>query len=404
MKTRQAVAASSLILALLPSLAAQQRRPVPLQPDPRGVKSGCPSTAVPVTANSVAAASDSVEFSHKACAGPDCAVYTVHVAGDGYVTWHGISGVEVKGPAFAIIDGNAARTLIQRFADRGFWNLCNRYSTGAADPSDDTTTLSIAGHTRAVQDVDGAAPSWLRGLDQDLERTANTHPWRHGQGTSETFAGDHLAEDAFLPKTGVTDLMKYATLLNTASLVKWLETLPNVNERDSSGWTALMYATQAGPPEAITLLLRAGGDAFARTDAGETLLHAAVSSPRAPLARVRIFTAAGLDLNAPDNRGITPLMLACRHAADPNLIPGLLEQGADPTKRDRDGHNAFDYLAASGQTFGDPARYQSVVDQMHHARPQIVLHNPGFSTLSSCHVLKGRDFSPATRPAAIARL
>ena len=355
----------TLIIATLLAipLAAQQRRPRPA-PQPRAGNTGCPSTAIPVAANSIAAASDSVELSHKACTGPDCAVYTVHVAGDGYVTWHGVSGVEVKGPAAAAIDPNDARTLIQRFADRGFWNLCTRYADEAANPSDDTVTLSIAGHSRTVQDLDGTAPSWLRALDQDLERTANTHPWRHGPGSSETFAADHLAEDATLPKPGVTDLMRYAVLPNTASLSKWLDTLPDVNERDSSGWTALMYATQAGPPEAVTLLLRAGGDLFARTNEGETLLHAAVSAPQAPLARVRIFTAAGLNLNAPDNNGVTPLMLACRHSADPALIPGLLAAGADPTKRDRDGHTAFDYLASRRQSFTNQSDYENLVTLM----------------------------------------
>ncbi len=327
----------------------------------RPVRDGCPIAVPPPTSNSVASATDWVELQRTECAA-GCPAYTVRVYGDGRVIWHGDSGVATKGPATAEIDGTAAKALIQDIAQRGFWGLCQRYDLPGIQKelASINTTLSIAGHVKRVTDDGDTAPSWLRDLDLEIDATANTHPWRQGGPDAETFGDNRLAVDAVMPKLGVTQLMKAAVLPDTEELVKTLQLLGPVNQADSTGWTALMYAAQAGPVEAMKLLLQAGADPNARSNEGETALFAAVTAPTQAEARFRLLQAAGVDLNAQDHRGVTPLMIACRYYYRPKLVATLLALGADPSKRDDEGKTALDYLIAANASSGQEASFSQV--------------------------------------------
>jgi hypothetical protein len=346
------------VLMLMVAVAGAQSNPAAkgtAAPRPqKPYKDGCPAAVPPSTSDSAAGAADWVELQRTACA-TGCPAYTVRVYGDGKVNWHGDSGVATKGAATTEIDGTAAKALIQEIAQRGFWGLCQSYDLPGIqkDLASINTTLSVAGHVKRVSDYGDTAPSWLRELDLKIDATANTHPWRQGGPDSETFGDDRLAVDAVMPKVGVTQLMKAAALPDTDELVKTLQLLGPVNESDSTGWTALMYAAQAGPVEAMRLLLQAGADPNLRTKEGETALFAAVTAPSQADARFRLLQAAGVDLNAQDNRGVTPLMVACRYFYRPKLVASLLTLGADPSKHDAAGKTAMDYLddakAVSGQ-------------------------------------------------------
>jgi len=265
--------------------------------------------------------------------------------------------VVVLNDAASSIESNAARALIQRVADRGFWGLCGRYERGITDNSTYITTISIAGHVKRVEDYASSAPSWLREEDFDIDTVADTHQWRHGEPTVETFGEDRLLVDANAPKAGVTQLMKAAVLADTGELERVLKLLGDVNERDSGGATALMYATQAGTLEAMSLLLQAGVDANAKTDEGETPLFAAVLARERAEDRVRILDAVGIDVNERDSRGMTPLMVACKGRWQARVVATLMELGADPSKRDNQGKTAMDYLDGREAAVADVAGY-----------------------------------------------
>jgi len=335
------------------SAAAQQRTQ---RDGPAIRKTGCPAVAPPSTSSSAATASDWIELKRTTCYG-SCPAYTVRVRGDGAVLWHGDASVVVLNSAASAIDSGAARALIQRVADRGFWGLCSRYERGITDSATYTTTISIAGHVKRVEDYAESAPSWLREEDFDIDRVADTHQWRHGGPTVETFGDDRLLVDANAPKAGVTQLMRAAVLPDTGELVRILKLLGDVNEQDSSGATAMMYAAQAGPVEAMSLLLQAGADANAKTDEGETPLFAAVSARVRGEDRVRLLNAAGIDVNERDGRGMTPLMVACKGSWQPRVVSALMELGADPSKRDDQGRKAIDYLDRREALVADVAGY-----------------------------------------------
>ena len=332
-----------------------RRAPIPVVD--QIVRSGCPSTAPPVASDSGATATDAIELSRDGCAGA-CAAYRVRISGDGRVSWVGAKGVVVMGSAADTIDSIHARELIQRAADRGFWGLCSRYARGGNDPATNTTTLSIAGHVWTVQDTGDAGPASLKALYVDIDEVANTHRWRHGEPAQETFGGDRLVVDAVSPKIGVTRLMRVASGPDTKELGEMLaDSSLDLNAVDSSGWTALMYAAQAGPVQAVAMLLQAQADAGRRSLEGETAMFAAVSSEDHPAAKARMLRAAGANVNAQDRRGVTPLMIAARRFRVSGLIDTLIELAADPAKRDVAGRRAVDYLDEQEKAAPDVVAY-----------------------------------------------
>jgi Domain of unknown function (DUF6438)/Ankyrin repeats (many copies)/Ankyrin repeat len=330
-----------LCLGVTGGLWAQGGRRPPVS---RPVREGCPAVVPPSDSSTVATAGDSIELKRTACA-EGCPAYTVRIGGDGRVAWVGEQFVEVEGSAAAVIDVIPARELMQRISGQGFGMFCTRYSQGAADGATTVITLSIAGKSKRVQDTGGAAPRLLLSMANDIDRVGDTHKWRHGEPEEETFGDDHLVVDLVSPKAGVTRLMRVAGAPNTSELADMVaDTSLNLNAVDSSGWTALMYAAQAGPPEAVAILLKGRAKAELKSYEGETAMFAAVSSAQHPDAKVKMLAAVGVDVNGQDDRGVTPLMLAVRHSRVPNLISSLMELGADPTKRDVDGKTALDYL------------------------------------------------------------
>ncbi|MCY3808698.1 MAG: ankyrin repeat domain-containing protein [Gemmatimonadetes bacterium] len=112
------------------------------------------------------------------------------------------------------------------------------------------------------------------------------------------------------------------------------------NARRDWGETPLYRAAWAGDPQAIRALLEASADPRALTDHGESALHAAARRrlPHTPEV-ITLLADAGLDVNARNAKGQTPLHLA---RTDDNLPAArkLLELGADPEARDNAGRVA----------------------------------------------------------------
>ena len=331
-----------LCLGVTGGLWAQTVRRPPM--GTRSAREGCPAVVPPSDGSTVATAADFIELKRTACT-EGCPAYTVRIGGDGRVAWMGERFVEVEGSAAGVIDVIAARELMQRISGQGFGMFCARYSQGPSEESTMVITLSIAGRSKRVQDTGAAAPPLLRTMADDIDRVGDTHKWRHGEPEEETFGDDRLIVDLVSPKAGVTRLMRVAGAPNTSELADMVaDTSLNLNAVDSSGWTALMYAAQAGPPESVAILLKARAKAELKSLEGETAMFAAVSSTQHSDAKVKMLADAGVDVNGQDDRGVTPLMLAAFHSRMPGLISTLMKLGADPAEQDVDGKTALDYL------------------------------------------------------------
>jgi ankyrin repeat protein len=129
-------------------------------------------------------------------------------------------------------------------------------------------------------------------------------------------------------------------LSSVALLHRLLATGVDVNAPSRLGRTPLGWALFDGAPAAIVEgLLDAGADPTVVDDAGQGVLHL-LRAADAPAYLPRLL-AAGLDLEARERRGFTPLHRLLLGDAPTAAIRALWQAGADPSARTgRDGRSA----------------------------------------------------------------
>src|SRR5262249_37658325 len=144
------------------------------------------------------------------------------------------------------IDSAAARALLQKARANGFWTLKDNFSA-SVDGSAAITTLHIGNREKQVTNRDGAAPAWLEELEIEIDVVADTHRWIHGDPRKELITPFSIGilADGNGGKPGVTPLMKAASTGNSSEVRRLLAGKPDLNARDVSGWTALVYAAHA---------------------------------------------------------------------------------------------------------------------------------------------------------------
>jgi uncharacterized protein len=158
-----------------------------------------------------------------------------------------------------------------------------------------------------------------------------------------------------------------------AALTKNLPGKSGMDAGDTSldkGTTPLMRAARAGDVPAMELLLAAGADAKKITAEGnDILLFAAGVGYRdkstygdeaAALAAVKLALKQGLDLNRTNNRGETALHGAAFRGAD-TIVSFLVEQGASPNAKNKQGMTIMDYAMGKAVLFQLPVPHDSTV-------------------------------------------
>ena len=116
-----------------------------------------------------------------------------------------------------------------------------------------------------------------------------------------------------------------------------------IDEMDSRGYTALLWAVSRNDNLAVELLLKAGADPNISTPTGSSPLHFA--SWRQNLPCVRMLLNAGATLNHVDSVGDTALHHAAQRCANLDLLEVLIFAGIDISQRDRSGSIALEYMA-----------------------------------------------------------
>jgi hypothetical protein len=230
--------------------------------------------------------------------------------------------VQAVGERAAHIAPEAAGALIDKFGTSGFWALCDRYARMVTDLSANLTTVHLANAEKSVSDYADAAPNSLQELNFTVDKLADTYGWVHGDPRDQVLP--RLLDDGRGPKPGLTDLMQAAWKGDLNEIKKQLAAGANPNAQDSSGATALIYATHADSPEALTALLQSGADPNIRTYKGQTALMAASIFYRAPKEKIKILLAAGAELNERDSDGQTALTLAERYLSQEPDVAAFL--------------------------------------------------------------------------------
>lgn len=111
---------------------------------------------------------------------------------------------------------------------------------------------------------------------------------------------------------------------------------------DAHARSALIYAARANRAEVISVLLQHGAVLQERCELGMTALHHAADSCECPDAVQRLL-AARAEIDAPDMRGASALMLAAQ-AGHADVVSSLLDAGARLDLRDHQGLGAVDYV------------------------------------------------------------
>jgi hypothetical protein len=292
---------------------------------------------------------DFVEVARSGCY-VTCPSYSVRAQVDGVVLWDGGGYVEAVGKRESTIEANVARDLLERFRTKEFWSYCGNYWRNIADSSGTEITVKLGGRTRKISDYAESGPRELQELLLAVDRTADSHHWRHGDPAQEPIT--HIDEDVYLPKPGVTPLLLAAGNGEMEKLKALIDAGANLREVDSSGWSALMYASRDSSDFPVQMLLKAGADPNQSSPHGDTPLMVNAMSGHWNDNLVK----AGAKINAQNKDGQIALMfLAARDEVDE--IRDALQAGADASLRDTKGRTALDYLrlASCGKSpFYDP--------------------------------------------------
>jgi TonB family protein len=279
---------------------------------------------------------DFVKLSRSQCYGT-CPAYEVTVSETGDITWNGIAYVASTGVSHSRIDPGAARALIQQFLLPKFWALCGDYSASITDNPTTEIQVQIGDRSKTVSNYANSAPDWVATFEDAIDAAANTHLWRHGEPGDEPLS--NIFQDAWLPKPGVTPLMRAAASANINSMKAALASGVDVDAPDSSGWTALMYAAASSHSEPVQLLLKAGANPNHNSPSGDTPLLASAIAGQFDEDLFR----AGAIVDVRNAQGVTVLMiLAAKGEADG--VRDALRSGADPLTKDAKGRSALEYL------------------------------------------------------------
>ncbi len=134
-------------------------------------------------------------------------------------------------------------------------------------------------------------------------------------------------------------------LLTQGGSMNKVKRFRSVNEKDSTGMTALHWTVEGGHLAIARLLLKKGADINARDHFDETALHRAADSGYEEF--VRLLLEKGADINAKDVVGETALHRAAGSGYE-GLVRLLLDMGVDINAKDDDGETALHYAAIIG--------------------------------------------------------
>src|SRR5579872_6192200 len=240
---------------------------------------------------------------------------TLFLGGFGWLTYHRIRQAKLSEPLIAAVkarDAARVRELLDRGADPnararldatpGGWARLLRTLLGGAsntshDPGD-TPALMLAA---AKEDRECVSLLLAAGADPNATDT-------NGNTAVETLLCNGSTSDA-----------KYATLRLL------LDGGANVNARNRSGYTALIFAVAYSEKlDCVRLLLTRGVKVDARDDQGWTALQYAINARRADL--VRPLLESGADVNTTAKDGVTCLRRSIL-AGDAGIVKLLLDRG-----------------------------------------------------------------------------
>lgn len=112
---------------------------------------------------------------------------------------------------------------------------------------------------------------------------------------------------------------------------------PDVNDKNSLGFTALHLSSMIGRCNSMKILISCGAKLESQNNQGWTPLHTAIINYRSVRNAVKLLVENGADIEARTNHGETPLIFAAMCNNDPNLVEYLINNGASTRTKDDKG-------------------------------------------------------------------
>ncbi|MDO4220586.1 MAG: ankyrin repeat domain-containing protein [Akkermansia sp.] len=187
-------------------------------------------------------------------------------------------------------------------------------------------------------------------------------------------AAETAAEAAMAPDAA---LIHHAAHGNAGGVLQALRNGADIETRDESGLTPLMWAAQQEVSAVVSLLLEQGANPLVRDNEGWSPLHCAASGgSKDGMACLLAVCKEGI--NTFNSKGETPLLVALRmHRED--IARMLVEAGADVNAKNNDNRNAVDVARAEGmhdlgrelvKRGGMPHLYHTLMDMSRDGRAE----------------------------------
>lgn len=120
----------------------------------------------------------------------------------------------------------------------------------------------------------------------------------------------------------------------------------DVNKRDESGNTPLIYACLKNARDLVKILLENGADATLANQRNRMPLHFAAETGNSEI--IALLIGAGADVNCTDSDGITPLMLMAQNGRTDAALKFIQNPDIDIKIKDNDNRMAIDYATTAG--------------------------------------------------------
>lgn len=239
-------------------------------------------------------------------------------------------------------------------AERGCLELAERFVAAGADVNArdrfGNTALNIAarmGHKDVISLLIG------QGSDVVKPNLAGSTPLLRAVESDRRRAAKLLLEAGADPNTGnlkgIQPLTAAAFNGNDRLVTLLLEHGADPAHADRTGKTAIIYAAGKGFTGVVERLLEAGvtvdlTDSHDLTPLMWAAGHANDVPAKEALATIDLLLSRGADLDRRDDRGRNALMIAAERGHE-DVVRHLMETGADPLVKDRDGKTAIDLAA-----------------------------------------------------------
>lgn len=140
--------------------------------------------------------------------------------------------------------------------------------------------------------------------------------------------------------------MKSACDGNLNAIQTAIKSGADINQKDESGYTALMHAVWCKQPEMAKYLIGAGADVNAKDSSGMDALLYAVDYSQIKI--IPLLLEKGADIESKEGSGLTPLAHAIYSAQNLESVKLLISKGADVNFRDPESLTLIDYALSLG--------------------------------------------------------